>query len=153
MYAWKEYAIIASYNGMTFVRRPHDDVIQWNHFPRYWLFVRGIHGSPVNSLHKGQWRRAFTFSLLCAWINGWVNNCEAGDLRRHRAHYDVTVMVFIKCWLIAYQTNCANLSEIRRQQYRFTNYLPFCKILPTSTSQIGRVTDICVSNLEHHWFR
>ena len=27
-----------------------------------------------------------------AWINGWVNNREAGDLRRHIAHYDVTVM-------------------------------------------------------------
>ena len=25
-------------------------------------------------------------------INGWVHNGEAGDLRRHRAHYDVTVM-------------------------------------------------------------
>ena len=32
------------------------------------------------------------FSLICAWINGWVNNREAGDLRRHRAHYDVIVM-------------------------------------------------------------
>ena len=32
------------------------------------------------------------FSLIWAWINGWVNNGEAGDLRRHRAHYDVTVM-------------------------------------------------------------
>ena len=28
----------------------------------------------------------------CAWINGWVNSHEAGDLRRHCAHYDVTVM-------------------------------------------------------------
>ena len=28
--------------------------------------------------------------LICAWINGWVNNREAGDLRRHRAHYDAT---------------------------------------------------------------
>ena len=37
--------------------------------------------------HKGQWRGALMFSLICAWINGWVNNCEAGDLRRHRAHY------------------------------------------------------------------
>ena len=33
------------------------------------------------------------FSLICAWINGWVNNREAGDLRRHRAHYDVVVML------------------------------------------------------------
>ena len=32
------------------------------------------------------------FSLICAWINGWVNNREAGALRRHRAHYDVIVM-------------------------------------------------------------
>ena len=32
------------------------------------------------------------FSLICAWINGWVNNREAGDLRRQGAHYDVTVM-------------------------------------------------------------
>ena len=32
------------------------------------------------------------FSLICAWINGSVNNHEAGDLRRNRAHYDVTVM-------------------------------------------------------------
>ena len=32
------------------------------------------------------------FSLICVWINGWVNNREAGDLRRYRSHYDVTVM-------------------------------------------------------------
>ena len=44
---------------------------------------------PVNSLHKGQWRGALMFSLICAWINDWVNNREAGDLRRHRGHYDV----------------------------------------------------------------
>ena len=40
----------------------HDDVIKWKHFPRYWPFVRGIHLSPVNSPHKGQWRRALMFS-------------------------------------------------------------------------------------------
>ena len=52
----------------------------------------GIHRSPVDSPHKGQWRGASMFSLISAWINSWVNNCEAGDLTRHRAHYDVTVM-------------------------------------------------------------
>ena len=70
----------------------HDDVINWKHFPRHWTFVRGIHRSPVNSPHKGQWRGAFMFSLICTRINGWVNNGEAGNLRRHRAHYDVIVM-------------------------------------------------------------
>ena len=47
---------------------------------------------PVNSPHKGQWRGALMFSLIYAWINDWVNNREAGDLRRHRGHYDVIVM-------------------------------------------------------------
>ena len=70
----------------------HDDVIKWKHFPRNWPFVRGIHRSPVNSPRKGQWRGALMFSLICIWINGWVNNREAGDLRRHRAHYDVIVI-------------------------------------------------------------
>ena len=32
------------------------------------------------SPHKGQWRGALMFSLICDWINGWVNNREAGDL-------------------------------------------------------------------------
>ena len=71
---------------------PHDDVIQWKHFPRYWHFVRGIHRWPVDSPHKGQWRWALMFSLICAWTNGWVNNRDADDLRRHRTHHDVTVM-------------------------------------------------------------
>ena len=70
----------------------HDDVIKWKHFPRYRPFVRGIHRSPVNSPHKGQWRRALMFSLICACIDGWVNNREAGDLRRRPTHYDITVM-------------------------------------------------------------
>ena len=69
-----------------------DDVIKWKLFPRYWPFVRGIHRSPVNSPHKGQWSGALMFSLICARINDWVNNGEAGDLRRYRTHYDVTVI-------------------------------------------------------------
>ena len=68
----------------------------WRHqmetFFVYWPFVRGIHGSPVNSPHKGQWRGALMISLICVWTNGWANTRDAGDLRRHRAHYDVTVM-------------------------------------------------------------
>ena len=71
----------------------HDVVIKWKHFPRYWPFVRGIHRSPVNSPHEGQWRGALIFSLIRVWINGWVNNRGAGGLRRHRAHYDVIVVL------------------------------------------------------------
>ena len=48
--------------------------------------------SPSNSPHKGQWRGDLMFSLICAWIKGWANNREAGDLGCHRAHDDVIVM-------------------------------------------------------------
>ena len=78
--------------------RKHDDVIKWKHFQRHWPFVREIHRSPVNSPHKGQWRGALMFSLICACINGWVNNREAGELRRHRAHYDVIAMMHPELW-------------------------------------------------------
>ena len=42
----------------------HDDVIKWRRFPRYWSVVQGIHRSPVNSPHKGEWRGALIFSCL-----------------------------------------------------------------------------------------
>ena len=75
----------------------HDDVIKWKYFPPNWPFVRGIPRSPVNSPHKGQWRGALMISLICVWINGWVYDREAGDLRRYRTRYDVIVMVWM--WL------------------------------------------------------
>ena len=61
----------------------YDDVIKWKYFPRFCPFVRGIPRSPANSPHKGQWNGALMFSLICAWIDTWVNNGEAGDSRRH----------------------------------------------------------------------
>ena len=54
--------------------------------------VGEIHGSPVKSPHKGQWRGALMLSLICVRISDWVNDREAGDLKRNRAHYDAIVM-------------------------------------------------------------
>ena len=88
----------AAYDMNALKIKAHVDVIKWKHFPRNWLFVRGIHRSPVNSPHKYQWRGALVFSLICVWINCWVNNREAGDLRRYSAHYDITVMNDEACY-------------------------------------------------------
>ena len=71
---------------------------QMETFSALLAFCGGIHWLPVNSLHKCQWRRALMFSLIFTWINGWVNNGEAGDLRCLLAHYDVTVMCVDKWW-------------------------------------------------------
>ena len=99
-------------------------LMKWKHFPRYWPFVRGIHRSPMNSPHKGQWRGALMISLIYVWINGWVNNREAGDLRRYRAHYDVTVMLR---WLDndVTATSIHNTLRVQRNGH-FSNSNPIC---------------------------
>ena len=71
----------------------YEDVIEWKLFPRYWPFVRGIHRSPVTS-QRPVTRKALMFTLICVWTADWVNNRDAGDLRRHRAHDDVIVMEY-----------------------------------------------------------
>ena len=82
------YRLIGRNGGIMSIT--HDDVIKWKHFRRCWPFVWGVHRSPVNSPHKGKWHGALMFSLICSWINGWVSDREAVDLRRHRVHYDTT---------------------------------------------------------------
>ena len=77
---------------ITGISCEHDDIIKWKHFRRYWPFVQGIHWSPMNSPHKGQWRGAWMFSLICAWTENWVNTWDTGDLRCHRSHYDLNIM-------------------------------------------------------------
>ena len=66
--------------------RGHDDVIKWGHFPRYWAFVRWIYRS----------QRAVTGSFDVFFdlrLNKRLSKqSRAGDLRRHRAHYDINVM-------------------------------------------------------------
>ena len=68
----------------------------WRHqtFSALLAICAGNSPVPVNSPHKGQWSGALMFSLICTWIKGWVNNREAGDLRRHSANYDVIVMLW-----------------------------------------------------------
>ena len=63
----------------------------WRHQMETFSALLAICAGPVNSPQKGQWRGALMYSLICVWINGWVNNRKAGDLRRYRAHYDVIV--------------------------------------------------------------
>ena len=66
----------------------------------HWPFVRGIHQWSLDSPHKGKWRRALMFSLMCTWTNGEANNGIAGDLRRHNVHVTLlteTVMIIMGC--------------------------------------------------------
>ena len=114
--------------------------------------------SPVHSRHKGQWRGALMFTLICVWINGWVNNREAGDLRRYRAHYDVIVMISPDIlnmlsgqqWWYRITDNQKNLKGI--SNFMVNNVLvdclvPWCAMTSTGTETAkDRDQFKCVSN-------
>ena len=78
----------------------------------------GIHRSPVDFPRNCQWHGTLMFSLICAWINGWANNRDFGDSRRHRALYDVHVFrinvsrVFIRPFMIYDSCSLHHYSDI-----------------------------------------
>ena len=136
---------------MTLFGFYHDDVIKWKLFPRYWPFVRGIHRSPVNSPHKGQWRGALVFSLICAWMNGWVNTREAGEERCHRTHYDVRVMHSsdiiksamasqITGVLIVYLIVCSGADQRKHQSFASLAFVRRIHRWPVNSPHKGPVT-------------
>ena len=86
-----------------YVRKRCFQFHKYVHMPT--LFIVTIEHIPNKDHIPLQWRHndhdgvsnhqpddCFAVSLICTWINGWVNNRETGDLKRHRAHYDVIVM-------------------------------------------------------------
>ena len=91
-----------------------DDAIKWkHHFPRCWPFVREIHWPPVDSAYKRQARGTSMFSLIFTRTNVWANGRDAGDLRRHSAHHDVTVMII---------TNAISWADDVQTQYSTAQY-------------------------------
>ena len=125
----------------------HDDVVKWKHFPRYWPFMRGIHRSPVNFPPKGQWRGALMFSLIFTGINGLVNNREAGDLRRYRTRYDVTVIYLL---LTKSRGLCYRVTNIRASISN-QSHIEWCNLINrvlTSTVEVR----VWISNHIPHFY-
>ena len=63
-------------------------------------------------LTKASDAKLWCFRSICAWTNDWVNNRSAGDLRRHQAHCDGSVIfyyltdlqkIMIKCTIYVVQ--------------------------------------------------
>ena len=99
----------------------HDDVMKWNHFPRYWPFVREIHRSLVNSPHKGQLRGALMFPLVWAvWYKrlskqswGWWFETPPCSLWRHRN----APVAFLDPCIINFTVGVWNLISVRHWLY------------------------------------
>ena len=78
------------------MKTDHDDVIKWEHLRVTGHLCGEFTGPRWNPRTKASDVELWYFSLICVWINGWVNTREAGDWRRYRAHYDVIVMLWIR---------------------------------------------------------
>ena len=100
----------------------HDDVIRWKHFPRY---CAG--NSPVPGEFPAQRPVTRSFDVFFDRITGWVNNGEAGDLRRHRAHYDVIVMCFA-CAHGAVVSQCY-LNSLAPERFEWNFRWVICKLI------------------------
>ena len=105
---------------------------------------------PGDSPHKGQWRGALMFSFICVWINDWVNNREAGDLRRYSGHYDVIVMY----WSMSYM-----LLQLNRGGWWFTScykanlhgeYIPYTNGWPRCHRTRGCISWQTIENYEEY---
>ena len=65
------------------------------------------------------------FTLICTRINGWVNNIEAGDLRRYRPHYDVIVMWFsIDCTVLCRLIHLSMGTKRTKSQHFSSEHYP-----------------------------
>ena len=141
IFVWKSFCI-------------HDYVIKWKHFPRYCPFVRGIHRSLVNSPHKGHWRGALMFSLVRACTNR-VNNRDAGDLRRHRAHYDVNVMFSYICEFNSNYRKSTHTKYLFRHRSKKTSKLCVSGLCAGNSPVSGEFPAQMASNAENIsiWWR
>ena len=116
----------------------HDDVIKWKNFLRYWPFVGESIGHRWIPLTKAS--ESLMFSFISARINGWANNRVPGDLRRHRAHYDVTVMGFFAgfvyyslihlhslCTLPSLYKNKTSTIKLKHSSFKGSSFCQICE--------------------------
>ena len=116
-YIWVVNNLIA-YKGVTYSRDLTVDAMKQSGNPLTSSNGNMFHitGSLCREFTSHRWipltksrDTALMFSLICVWINSWVNNREAGDLRCHHAHHNVIV---IPCYLLL-QVSCLESCIIR----------------------------------------
>ena len=134
--------------------KDHDDVTTLKQFPCYWRFVRGIHGHQWIPLKKGQSRGALMLSLVYVWTWGWINIEVAGNLRRHGAHYGVTVMIRVLTndWVVSktirlrliWKRQCETGNEYTDAcSCRISEYITFKSSILTMLSAANKSNFLC----------
>ena len=109
---WLYYFIIVDSNV------PFTNISWWRHQMDTFsvLLALCVGNSPVTGEFPSQRPVTQSSDVFCAWINGSVNNCEAGDLRCLCAHYHVIVMSGLFHW----EFNWPSVSEVTLKNMGYT---------------------------------
>ena len=141
-----------NYRGLVLCR-DHDDVIKWKHFPLTGPLCGEFTGHRWIPLTKASDAELWCFRWSAPWINSWVNNREAGDLRRHRTHYDAIVMsAFIwhkrECIISTHWNKVAAILQLTiSDSFSFTKMSEFrFEFLLNLFPSVGLT-------ISYHWFR
>ena len=106
-----------------------------------------VHWSPVNSTHKASDAELWCFFFISAWTNGWIKTRDAGYLRLHRTHYDVTVSNLPSCLADLYEL-IASVSLAIRLSMCLSNF----RVIAQFWIQISRLRDFAeYYNKTSHW--
>ena len=109
-------------------------VTRWRHrmeiFYALLALCEGIYRWPGDSIHKGRWRGALIFSLVCAQTNGLTNSWITGDMRHHDFH-------MTSLWWR--QPLAVMLSQVNHTQYQLIQYMQYDFFLNHAHRPVGRI--------------
>ena len=88
------------------------------------------------------------FSLICAWINDWVNNRDAGDLRFHRAHCDISVMLIVS---FNRSVQVQPIATWVRQHHISVIWRCYQKTI-SSRLEVRFITHFCRTSIDRYWW-
>ena len=109
------------------INATHDDVINWEHFPRYWPFVRGTHRSSVNSPQRPVTRSFDVFfdlskQLSIQWWGWWFETLSRPLWRHRNEKYKLVFMISHhcgSCWLITECQRSGGWFNIKKPSYQY----------------------------------
>ena len=113
----------------------HDMIMTWQWFPHYWPYVRGIHGSLLDSADKGPVTVTLIFPLLLAWISCWTNRRVVSAFRWHDAH---VISPWCTIWLVQLIAQTSNNGQNKYQEPNFFFHITHCiRVRPNLFCVIG----------------
>ena len=136
-------------NLSGFYRPLHNDVMKRNIFRVTGHLCGEFTGPRWIPLTKASDAERWCFLWSAPWINGWVNNREASDLRRHRAHHDIMAMVCGKSpsCCSAYFTGIQRRNTIQPSNLFYNPYMESTDLIKVFTFMLSLQMNVIISTM------